>query len=95
MVVKPTAYHRSLHAQHVCAASGEVGFTEVVPTVGGVGGGGGGEFISNRYAVTTRMISGIIKMGSDASRFNVSLINCAGQGHETVSINYNFFGREG
>ena len=32
------------------------------------------ELKSNRYTVTTRMISALIKMGSDVSHFNVSLI---------------------
>ena len=31
-----------------------------------------------------------IKMGSDESRFNVSLINCEGQNHKTVSTDCNF-----
>ena len=39
---------------------------------GGYGGGGRGRVYTYRYAVTTRMT--FIKMGSDESHFNVSLI---------------------
>ena len=38
----------------------------------GYGGGGRGRVYTNRYTVTTRMTC--IKMGSDESHFNVSLI---------------------
>ena len=38
----------------------------------GYGGGGGGRVYTYRYTVTTRMTC--IKMGSDESHFNVSLI---------------------
>ena len=31
-----------------------------------------------------------IKVGSDESQFNVSIINCEGQSHKTVSTNQNF-----
>ena len=36
-----------------------VGFTKVVPTVGGERGEGRRELMSNRYTVTTRMISAL------------------------------------
>ena len=39
---------------------------------GGYGGGGRGRVYTYRYTVTTRMTC--IKMGSDESRFNVSLV---------------------
>ena len=41
-----------------------------------------------RYTVTTRMTC--IKMGSDESRFNVSLIVRDKLSHKTVSTNHNF-----
>ena len=50
--------------------------------------GDGGRIYTYRYTVTTRMTC--IKMGIDKSHFNVSLINCEGQSHKTVSINHNF-----
>ena len=58
-----------------------VGFTEVVPTVGRERG-----LISNRYTVTIRMISAF-RWANDVSHFNLSLI-VQGQSHETVSINH-------
>ena len=46
------------------------------------------EFISNRYTVPTTENDFRIKMGSDVSHVNVSLI-VQGQSHETVIINNN------
>ena len=60
----------------------------------GYGGGGRGGVYTYRYTVTTRMTR--IKMGSDESHFNVSLIlrdnfiNFEGQSHKTLSTNHNF-----
>ena len=62
---------------------------------GGGGGGGGGERererergYAYRYTVTTRMISAL-RMGSDESHFNVSLI-VRGKVRKTLFINHNF-----
>ena len=52
----------------------------------GYGGGGKGRVYTYRYTVTTRMAC--IKMGSDESHFNVSLI-VRGENHKTVSANHN------
>ena len=52
----------------------------------GYGDVGRGRVYTYRYTVTTRMTC--IKMGSDESRFNVSLI--VRHSHKTVSTNHNF-----
>ena len=56
------------------------------------GGGGRGRLYNYRYTVTTRMTC--IKMGSDESRFNVS-VGSDGQSHKTVSTNHNPFEEKG
>ena len=55
-----------------------------------VGGEGGYNY---RYTVTTRMTF-CIKMGSDESRFNVS-VGSDGQSHRTVSANHNLSEEKG
>ena len=57
------------------------------------GGGGRGREYTFRYTVTTRMTS-VIKMGSDESRFIVSM-KSDGQSHRTLSTNRNLFEEEG
>ena len=54
----------------------------------GYGGGGSGRGYTYRYTVTAGMTC--VKMGSDESHFNVSLI-VRGQSHKTVSTNHNFW----
>ena len=54
----------------------------------GYGGGGRGRVYTYRYIVTTRMTC--IKMGSDESHFNVSLIVRDKVTNKTVSTNHNF-----
>ena len=55
-------------------------FTEVVPTVGGKR-----ELISNRYTVATRMISALRLQRCEPF---YCFIKCAGQSHETETINH-------
>ena len=50
-----------------------------------VGEGRGSLYLSNRYTVTTMLISAL-KMGSNVSHFSVSLIIVEGQSHEAVSV---------
>ena len=69
-----------------------VGFTAVVPTAEGEIEGRGSLYLTG-YTDSTRIISTLRYMGSDVSRFNVSIIS-AGQSHETVSINHNFWKRK-
>ena len=66
------------------------GVTEAVPAT--VGGERELIIISNRYTVTTR-INSALKVGSDVSHFNVSLVVPGKVTVETVSINHHF-GRE-
>ena len=56
--------------------------------------GGRGRLYTYRYSVTTRMIPGCIKMGSDESHFNVS-VGSDGQSHKTVSTDHNLFEEKG
>ena len=58
----------------------------------GYGGGGRGKLYIYRYTVTIN--DSCIKMGSDVSRFNVS-VGSDGQGHKTVSTNHNLFEEKG
>ena len=56
------------------------------------GGGGRGKLYIYRYTVTIN--DSCIKMGSDVSRFNVS-VGSDGQSHKTVSTNHNLFEEKG
>ena len=58
----------------------------------GYGGGGRGKLYIYRYTVTIN--DSCIKMGSDVSRFNVS-VGSDGQSHKTVSTNHNLFEEKG
>ena len=58
----------------------------------GYGGGGKREIIYLSLHCHHQNDSSIM-VGSDESHFNVSLINCEGQSHKTVSKNHNLFSR--
>ena len=54
--------------------------------------GGEGGYSNYRYTVTTRMTFAL-RLGSDESRFNVSVGSL--QSHKTVSANHNLFEEKG
>ena len=57
---------------------------------GGAGGGGGGAEIIYQSLHCHHQNDSCIKMGSDESRFNVS-VGSDGHSHKTVSTNHNLF----
>ena len=55
------------------------------------GGGGRGTSYTCHYYVTTRMALALRRATVPESYFNISLTNCAGHSHKTVSTNRNLF----